>query len=280
MEITQKIQRLEDELKLLKNEVHQTLLDIKDSLAGGFHSRAAPARAAAAQPAPQAAEDSVPSQAAAHRVHLEEPLPRVEEQRQVSSQTGGVEAQPEDEPAPQPRARQRRPDPSMGDPGPGPRPRMDRMPAWEEGEPEQDMDYVPAFVEYRPSAQAAPRKGNGNMGRSSGRPDSPSQIDLATLATLGNWADRSARKIGRERVEAVLEVYQITGYLPRNMKDVLLKLLSLDNAPVNAEEVSLRDCITVLMELNGIVVGHTKTEAAMLSLLTGATERNNLSRGG
>jgi hypothetical protein len=64
------------------------------------------------------------------------------------------------------------------------------------------------------------------------------------------------------------------------MKDVLLKLLSLDNAPVNTEEVSLRDCITVLMELNGIVVGHTKTEAAMLSLLTGVTERNNLSRGG
>jgi len=214
--MTKKVQQLEDEVKLLKNEVHQTLLDIKESLAGGAYQ--APPSPAPAEPPTTPPKFEVP-------VQEEEPAPRVER-------------------------REREEEPEMSQ---------------AEVRTEEKMDYVPSFVEHR-----VPREEPGPSRRKADGDGDSRRIDLATLATLGNWADRSARRIGRERVEAILDVYQVTGYLPQNLKEVLLRLLALDNAPVNEEEISLRDCITVLLELNGIVIGHSKTEAAMLSLLVNA----------
>ena len=254
MDMTQKIEHLEEELKLLKNEVHHTLLDIKDSLTSGYQPPASSVpssppvvpTATSAAPAPQPQTPSTspekPSESPVEfKVSAEEPPPKVERQE------------------PKPRAQQRQ------QPAPSPEPEMELQAEAKQAEvmTEEKKDYVPSFIEYRIPAQEQPvqKKANGNDSNDIDR------TDLATLATLGNWADRSARKVGRERVEAILEVYQVTGYLPQNLKEVLLKLLSLDNAPVNEGAVSLRDCITVLLELNGIVIGHSKTEAAMLSLL-------------
>ena len=218
MDMTKKVQQLEDEVKLLKNEVHQTLLDIKESLVSGATYQQPPSSPAPAEPPTTPPKFEVP-------VQEEEPAPRVER-------------------------REREEEPEMSQ---------------AEVRTEEKMDYVPSFVEHR-----VPREEPGPSRRKADGDGDSRRIDLATLATLGNWADRSARRIGRERVEAILDVYQVTGYLPQNLKEVLLRLLALDNAPVNEEEISLRDCITVLLELNGIVIGHSRTEAAMLSLLVNA----------
>jgi len=218
MDMTKKVQQLEDEVKLLKNEVHQTLLDIKESLASGAAYQQPPSSPVPAEPPTTPPKFEVP-------VQEEEPAPRVER-------------------------REREEEPEMSQ---------------AEVRTEEKMDYVPSFVEHR-----VPREEPGPSRRKADGDGDSRRIDLATLATLGNWADRSARRIGRERVEAILDVYQVTGYLPQNLKEVLLRLLALDNAPVNEEEISLRDCITVLLELNGIVIGHSRTEAAMLSLLVNA----------
>ena len=284
MDVTQKIQHLEDELKVLKNEVHQTLLDIKDSLSNGVQVVAPSAQVNPARPAE--------SPQSAFKVAVDEPGMRVQQQGQATTGTpqaasasgtpGGVvgggapgaagsqqwmgqtpvagqQQQPD-----QPWARQRQQEPNeMEEESDMQQPEM--MP--------DEQEVGPSFVEYRfGTPEQPPKKGNGhgdkvNSARVGVRARADGRIDLATLATLGNWADRSARKVGRERVEAILDVYQLTGYLPKDMKDVLLRLISLDNAPVDKEQVSLRDCITVLLELNGIVIGHSKTEAAMLSLL-------------
>lgn len=221
MDMTKKVQQLEDEVKLLKNEVHQTLLDIKDSLASGAYQQPSSSSPAPAEP------PTTPRPKFEVSAQEEEPAPRVERQEQEREEG----------------------------------PEMSQA----EVRTEEKMDYVPSFVEHR-----VPREGPGPGRRKADGDGDSRRIDLATLATLGNWADRSARRIGRERVEAILDVYQVTGYLPQNLKEVLLRLLALDNAPVNEEEISLRDCITVLLELNGIVIGHSKTEAAMLSLLVNA----------
>ncbi len=247
MDMTKKIQHLEDELKLLKNEVQNTLLDIKDSLASGYQpstaATSAPPIVQVAPPPSQPESSPAPTESAELQakpeVKVEEPTPKAERQE------------------PEPRFQQQ----SASKPEPEARPTV--APGQTEVATEE-KEYVPSFVEYRiPVQENGSRKAESDGGNGD-------KTDLATLATLGDWADRSARRVGRERVEAILEVYQATGYLPLNLKTVLLKLLALDNAPVSEDPVSLRDCITVLLELNGIVIGHSKTEAAMLSLLVSA----------
>jgi hypothetical protein len=278
MDMTKKIQHLEDELKLLKNEVHNTLLDIKDSLASGYQPSNAAAQAgpapqsapSAPAPAPVSAPASPPG-ASSWVGPSSQPVPPPVQHSPAPSEPVRFQYRPQEAKVeePTPSAEQQEPEiVSRQEPAPGPAPRPEPA-ARPTAEPEQtrvvteEKGSVPSFVEYRiPVQENGSSKVESNDVGSNG-----DRTDLATLATLGDWADRSARRVGRERVEAILEVYQATGYLALNLKTVLLKLLALDNAPVSEAPVSLRDCITVLLELNGIVIGHSKTEAAMLSLL-------------
>ena len=234
MDLDDRFRDLENEVKLLKNEVHQTLLDIKDSLAGGF-------QAPPASPPSREREE--------FRVRAEELPPTAQRQETLAGQPrAAVGVTTSGERGEESRARDDEPAPKV----------------------EREAETYQADEEEAPERSSVVREpfslpvGEGPV---KARRETSGRIDLATLATLGNWADRSARRVGRERVEAILEVYEVTGYLPRNLKQVLLKLLTLDDAPVTEQGVSLRECITVLLELNGLLIGHSKTEAAMLGLL-------------
>jgi hypothetical protein len=92
--------------------------------------------------------------------------------------------------------------------------------------------------------------------------------DLATLASLMGWAERSSGKVGTERVKTILGIYELCGYMSSELKDAVLKLIDLSPSTVIRHRVSLRDCIVVLLELSGLMLGYSSRENAVLDLLT------------
>lgn len=93
------------------------------------------------------------------------------------------------------------------------------------------------------------------------------QINLMTLIGLVRWVERSVKKIGKERVEAIVEIYRTAGYLPSSCKDIIPQVIRLadDERPEGA--VTMGDSISVLLQLDSLLGGKFRTEAAVLATL-------------
>ena len=93
------------------------------------------------------------------------------------------------------------------------------------------------------------------------------ELDLITVTLLASWVETSLSKVGRERLKVVVDVYASMGKLGQQLKEVLHKLISLANNGVTTDNVTVRDCLQVLMDLDHVVWrSGDKTNAALLSL--------------
>jgi hypothetical protein len=93
------------------------------------------------------------------------------------------------------------------------------------------------------------------------------KIEIATIAGLAKWVRISVRKIGREKVEGVLEIYEMAGHLSPNIKEILLKLIHLSDEDGPGGKVSMNDCVTTLIQLDAILGQEQKGNTALLSML-------------
>jgi DNA repair exonuclease SbcCD ATPase subunit len=82
-------------------------------------------------------------------------------------------------------------------------------------------------------------------------------IDPLMLAQLIKWADYALKLIGIEQLNYVIELYELTGRLSREMKDAILKIMELPAAYLTTknEEVEAKHCIMALFELDRIITG-------------------------
>lgn len=94
------------------------------------------------------------------------------------------------------------------------------------------------------------------------------KLNLLTLAGLARWAERSVGKIGKERVESIVEIYGTAGnYFPESYKETITHIISLTDGENTNGPVAIWDSISVLLQLDSLLEGNFKNEAAALSTL-------------
>lgn len=80
------------------------------------------------------------------------------------------------------------------------------------------------------------------------------RIDTFTLVELMRWVDYAIRTIGHSNLEALLDLYSLTGHLPEETKYVIKNIANLSiEQPACEEGVSMKDNITVLSQLSAIL---------------------------
>ena len=83
-----------------------------------------------------------------------------------------------------------------------------------------------------------------------------SVMNLVTIAGLAQWTHRVLNKVGRENLESILEVSELTGRIPKETKDVLLALVPLFEANESDEgDISAKEIVSLLAQLDGFL-GH------------------------
>ena len=83
-----------------------------------------------------------------------------------------------------------------------------------------------------------------------------SVMNLVTIAGLAQWTHRVLNKVGRENLESILEVSELTGRIPKETKDVLIALVPLFEAKETDEgEISAKEIVSLLAQLDGFL-GH------------------------
>ncbi|MCL0093924.1 hypothetical protein M1O53_02965 [Dehalococcoidia bacterium] len=95
------------------------------------------------------------------------------------------------------------------------------------------------------------------------------EVNLLTLVGLVRWAEKSTSKIGKERVEAVVEIYQTAGCLPTSYKDVIPQIIRLADGEKPEAQPTMGDSLNVLLQLDSLLGKKFKTQAAILSTLFG-----------
>jgi|GEM_PF-2569629 hypothetical protein len=272
------LEDLENEVRLLKGEVQQALLDIRDFLltyvenpflAGGTRERPTPApRTSKEGPSP----GEGPQEGVVARVRGDEGPGEV-----VRGGPGGAPAPPGPPGAPAASPPVHGYTASFSQPVSQP-----GMPPQQSGAPGTPPQGPPLGLEGREVPPPAPPAAKGDTapqapspkgGEPLGRPAAPSPrgeepprpsgegggggsaFDLTTLALLAPWVERGLRTVGKEALEKVLNLYAALGGMPPTVHRAALALLEL--AP-EAEEgsppcPSLRQCLRLLADLDGLL---------------------------
>ncbi|MCL0088491.1 hypothetical protein M1N87_01565 [Dehalococcoidia bacterium] len=95
------------------------------------------------------------------------------------------------------------------------------------------------------------------------------EVNLLTLVGLVRWAEKSTSKIGKERVEAVVEIYQTAGCLPTSYKEIIPQIIRLADGEKPEAQPTMGDSLNVLLQLDSLLGKKFKTQAAILSTLFG-----------
>jgi archaellum component FlaD/FlaE len=108
-------------------------------------------------------------------------------------------------------------------------------------------------------------------------------IDTVTLAQLMQWADSALNLIGMEKLNQIVELYELTGRISGEMKDTILKIAELPDAASTSasaistdpekEHVEAKHCIISLLDLNRILTGeHQELLVLLKDLCPGGTK--------
>jgi len=281
VELNDRVGQIEDELKILKNEIQAVLLDLRESYLNMENpvSRELP-------PYPeQHIIVSTSQQGGSSQPQAEREAPRgaAPEDRLESEPSGVVGTV--DAPAP---TRQTEPS-GVQEPLYEPGPAAERQPVAQfrpRAEPETSQERVTvatderareevtrvwrpaANTEARTEARTEPRaeahteafSGSGGNGGHNG------QIDLATISSLADWVAGVVKRLGSERAEAILDISEMVGFVDPELKTVLAKFIY--PAPgENEGKATTRDYLTSLKELDKILRKATTFEIALLSIL-------------
>ncbi len=213
MELTEKVSQLENEIKVLKNEVQAVLLDLRESCLNFENPFNTQASLAGGQPV---------------SVNVQTPMREPEQKDARTKAKKEIELVEETKP-------------TIDKPEP-----------------------VTAHEEVTGAEGLKMDTGIKSAGPLNSR---SAKLDITTIAALTGWVTESTRQLGRERTEAVLDMSEVMGYLPRDLKAILLKLIYL--APEgHYEDVPTREYLNSLLKIASLLGADNKSEAALLSILS------------
>lgn len=228
MDIKDKVAQLEDEIKVLKNEVQAVLLDIRES----YLNRENPFNPDATVPI-------------IHQVTEEQPSTEVEPENSLEqsyeSELGGDDSELNKD------------EPELED---------NQELAASEEIAHKEVKRV-WRSEEEPLAQSKARRNKNASGE---------KIDLTTIAGLTQWVGDSVKKLGRERTEAILDISEMVGHVPPDLKKILVGFIN--RAPDESDgNPTTRDYIATLIQLESLLGMNSKSdELALLSILSQEVE--------
>jgi len=284
----QRIRVLEEELKVLKNEVKSVLLDLREqylNIQNPFNSSLAPNVGASmgVSIGPQ------PEKPAA-RAPLKEVEEVVEDEPEEQVMPGAGRDNEEEGPGNAPLDFGNSPempglnsgisdfgmapglpagDPFMGaglgaapSMGAGPGPAADPTQADNTGDEDDDEEDMPQAMVKPPSKGANKKK--KEQSTSSGK----TKYDLMVVAGLTQWIDQSTARLGKERAEALVEMSYTMGRLPEDLKDALVKMVRITKNESNGHNVTASDYLAILAQLENLLGKSEIQDNALLSLIS------------
>ena len=99
-------------------------------------------------------------------------------------------------------------------------------------------------------------------------PIASGRFDLVIIAGLTQWVDQAAAKLGKERAEALVEMSCTMGRIPENLKDVLIKMARLSRHESNGQTSTAADYLALLAQLENLLGGSEIQDKALLSILS------------
>lgn len=236
-----RVNQLEDELKVLKNELQAVLLDIRESYLNRENPFTPDASAIPIHPAMAtivtAQQDPAPSTGNKKPGEdQQDELPDIEVLEVDEVVSAGEEKK-------QPRAE---------------KPAVERESAGEEAAREAVKEA--SRPDVQPVSQSQPRKtDNGSNG--------DGKVDLVTIAGLTQWVMDTVKRLGREKTETILEISGIAGLLTPEVKNVLTKFADRTSDDYDGSATT-QDYITTLIELEKLLgMNNRSEEMALLSII-------------
>jgi hypothetical protein len=270
LETSDKITQLENEIKVLKNEVQAVLLDIRENVLNAenpFNNQRNNATSSqiiidrqiqtnAPQPAAEVKAAAAPAPAAAAAIPAPAPA--------AAPAPAPAQAAPAQEQKPPQAAR---PSETRGNENYEPGYKGNGRKAMEQTEMEhkhngkryaetahEDTNPMEDFEMERPRFElCASRTTKG-------------QPDLVAYAGLACWVEDATKRLGKERTQAILEISEVAGFLPPEMKVILTKLTTIKSND-NTYKPSVRDYFDSLAKIAALFGNNSDYNAALLLLL-------------
>jgi len=239
MEISETVKRLDDEVKVIKNEIQAVLLDIREV----YLNRENPFN-------PEVTTPVITQTTTDPLVGVGPETPKEEKTTVLDQENNEAlpELEEEKEPAPKNKLKEES------------EPEEESMDTQEEtaqegvNEGAWGPETVPVSVEM---------SSNGHNGHNG----SNGKIDLSMIAEMNQWVNESVRTLGYDKTESILDVAEIVGHMKPELKAILIKFAK--RVPV--QEITLspstRDFINLLVKLEGLLGMNSKSdEIGLLSI--------------
>ena len=227
MELNNKIMAIEEEVKLIKTEIKTVLVDLRETMnsyENPFVNAGPPVKNSADRgiTANPNSEESVPATEPA-KEPVNEPINAPPEQYNPQAAAVPVNAPPE---------------PYKEHPG-----------------------IPPKNVEYSELKRGGINNGGVIDNIYQNKLAGGTNIDIITLTRLMNWTDNALYTIGKDKLNAIIDLYDATGRLPKETKDVIIRIEVFSPAnsrPPVDKAAEMKDCIDVLYHLDKIVSGESQ----------------------
>ena len=234
MDIKDKVAQLEDEIKVLKNEVQAVLLDIREN----YLNRENPFNPDASVPIIHQVTTAITGREEQPSTEME---PENSLEQNYESELGGDNSKLNND------------EPELED--------NQELAASEEIAHKEVKGVWRS--EKEPLAQSKARRNKNASGE---------KIDLTTIAGLTQWVGDSVKKLGREKTEAILDISEMVGHVPPDLKKILVRFIN--RTPDESDSnPTTRDYIATLIQLESLLGMNSKSdELARLSILSQEVE--------
>ena len=240
METSEKITQLENEIKVLKNEIQAILLDIRENVLSSEN--------------PFSPRPAVTNQT----VNIERPA---------------AETKPENKPAPPPPAQ---PEKKVLPAPPVQENKIEEPPVKEPREIaplhnagnghkkiiETDVE-DPKPVEVLDNDPPRFETGDNSVKK---------QPDLVAYAGLASWVEESTRRLGRDRTQTILDISEAAGSIPPEVKAILRKLTTVKPGEDSLKPTA-RDYLESLVKIAALSANDKDNNAALLLILSQGEKR-------
>ena len=268
MNLEQKLEYLEGEMGLMKGEIKQTLVDLREFImkqGAPFVVAGAPPQVSAAEPGEDGTEEAAAGPSPIKQVSLA-PEPQVIDDGVEGSgiDDGGLSPADIQQMLDEARAKGR----EEASPTPLPDddlPQVQVIPsAWDAAGEIAEPAPPQGTVEERTVVPGLPATGDPY-------PDS-SALDANLLTNLTRWVGGVKRRLGSEQLAGLLEIYKMTGHLPQVVENLIYFLAGLDALPDESSDqvFTLDDLMDSLLQLHAVVYGPGyASRGSLLSSLAG-----------
>lgn len=239
MELIERINALEGEVKLVKSEIKKVLIDLRETM---NNSENPFAHIEAGGPSVNIGWGGMvgpPSEGVPDENNtVPEPVPAP-----TPEPVPKLATVPNPKPVPEVKAEPE----AMGEIVPGSEPEVTPM----------DLASVPAKPEEKGLLQKIMMVTGG---------EAVEKIDIQILTQLMKWTEGALSIIGKSKLNEILDLYERTGKLSQELKDTIYRIEDLSdvNSMKAIEEVEMRDCIVAVDQLDKIITGETETPIPLM----------------